>query len=39
MEIEELFGLSAHPLVVRAAMVLLPPAAVATWGDVGEDRG
>ena len=30
MEIEELFGLPAHPLVVHAAVVLLPLAAVAT---------
>jgi hypothetical protein len=30
MEIEELFGLPAHPLVVHAAVVLLPIAAVAT---------
>jgi hypothetical protein len=29
-EIEELFGLPAHPLVVHAAVVLLPLAAVAT---------
>ena len=30
MEIKELFGLPAHPLVVHAAVVLLPLAAVAT---------
>ena len=30
MEIEELFGLPAHPLVVHAAVVLLPLAAIAT---------
>ena len=30
MEINELFGLPAHPLVVHAAVVLLPLAAVAT---------
>lgn len=30
MEIEELFGLPAHPLVVHGAVVLLPLAAVAT---------
>jgi hypothetical protein len=30
VEIEELFGLPAHPLVVHAAVVLLPLAAVAT---------
>lgn len=30
MEIESLFGLPAHPLVVHAAVVLLPLAAVAT---------
>ena len=30
MEIEELFGLPAHPLVVHAAVVLLPLAAVVT---------
>ena len=30
MELEELFGLPAHPLVVHAAVVLLPLAAVAT---------
>lgn len=30
MEIEELFGLPAHPLVVHAAVVLLPLAALAT---------
>ncbi len=30
MEIEELFGLPAHPLVVHAAVVLLPLAAVLT---------
>jgi hypothetical protein len=30
LEIEELFGLPAHPLVVHAAVVLLPLAAVAT---------
>lgn len=30
MEIEELFGLPAHPLIVHAAVVLLPLAAVAT---------
>jgi predicted membrane protein DUF2231 len=30
LEIEELFGLPAHPLVVHAAVVLLPIAAVAT---------
>jgi hypothetical protein len=30
MEIEQLFGLPAHPLVVHAAVVLLPLAAVAT---------
>lgn len=30
MEIEELFGLPAHPLVVHAAVVLLPLAAVTT---------
>lgn len=30
MEIDELFGLPAHPLVVHAAVVLLPLAAVAT---------
>lgn len=30
MEVEELFGLPAHPLVVHAAVVLLPLAAVAT---------
>lgn len=30
MEIEELFGLPAHPLVVHAAVVLLPLAAMAT---------
>lgn len=31
MEIEELFGLPAHPLFVHAAVVLLPLAAVATF--------
>ena len=31
MEIEELFGLPAHPLVVHAAVVLLPLAALATF--------
>lgn len=30
MEIEELFGLPAHPLVVHAAVVLLPLAAITT---------
>lgn len=30
MEVEELFGLPAHPLVVHAAVVLLPLATVAT---------
>jgi hypothetical protein len=30
MEIEELFGLPAHPLVVHAAVVLLPLAALTT---------
>ncbi|MGH9084533.1 MAG: DUF2231 domain-containing protein [Acidimicrobiales bacterium] len=30
MEIAELFGLPAHPLVVHAAVVLLPLAAIAT---------
>lgn len=30
MEISELFGLPAHPLIVHAAVVLLPLAAVAT---------
>lgn len=30
MEIDELFGLPAHPLVVHAAVVLLPLAALAT---------
>jgi hypothetical protein len=30
VEIEELFGLPAHPLVVHAAVVLLPLAAIAT---------
>lgn len=30
MEIQELFGLPAHPLVVHAAVVLLPLAAMAT---------
>jgi hypothetical protein len=30
VEVEELFGLPAHPLVVHAAVVLLPLAAVAT---------
>ena len=30
MELEELFGLPAHPLVVHAAVVLLPLAAIAT---------
>lgn len=30
MEIEEVFGLPAHPLVVHAAVVLLPLAALAT---------
>jgi uncharacterized membrane protein len=30
MEIDELFGLPAHPLVVHAAVVLLPLAAVVT---------
>ncbi|MET0727085.1 MAG: DUF2231 domain-containing protein [Acidimicrobiales bacterium] len=30
MEIEELFGLPAHPLVVHAAVVLLPLAVLAT---------
>jgi hypothetical protein len=30
VELEELFGLPAHPLVVHAAVVLLPLAAVAT---------
>ena len=30
MEVEELFGLPAHPLVVHAAVVLLPLAAIAT---------
>jgi hypothetical protein len=30
MEIDELFGLPAHPLVVHAAVVLLPIAALAT---------
>jgi hypothetical protein len=30
MEIDELFGLPAHPLIVHAAVVLLPLAAVAT---------
>ena len=30
MEIEKLFGLPAHPLVVHAAVVLLPLAAIAT---------
>lgn len=30
MEIDELFGLPAHPLVVHAAVVLLPLAAVGT---------
>lgn len=30
MELEELFGLPAHPLVVHAAVVLVPLAAIAT---------
>lgn len=30
MELKELFGLPAHPLVVHAAVVLLPLAAIAT---------
>jgi uncharacterized membrane protein len=30
MEINELFGLPAHPLLVHAAVVLLPLAALAT---------
>jgi hypothetical protein len=30
VEIEELFGLPAHPLVVHAAVVLLPLAAITT---------
>lgn len=30
MEVSELFGLPAHPLVVHAAVVLLPLAAIAT---------
>lgn len=30
MEVEELFGLPAHPLIVHAAVVLLPLAAIAT---------
>lgn len=30
MEINELFGLPAHPLVVHAAVILLPIAAIAT---------
>ncbi len=30
MEINSLFGLPAHPLVVHAAVVLLPLAAIAT---------
>jgi hypothetical protein len=30
MELSELFGLPAHPLIVHAAVVLLPLAAVAT---------
>lgn len=32
MEIETLFGLPAHPLLVHAAVVLLPLAALATLG-------
>jgi hypothetical protein len=32
MEIDELFGLPAHPLLVHAAVVLLPLAATAAIG-------
>ena len=30
MEIDDLFGIPAHPLVVHAAVVLLPLAAIGT---------
>ena len=39
MEIEELFGLPAHPLVVHAAVVLLPLAAITTLVCAAVPRG
>jgi hypothetical protein len=39
MEIEELFGLPAHPLIVHAAVVLLPLAALLTLLSAAWPRG
>lgn len=38
MEVEELFGLPAHPLLVHAAVVLLPLAALATVASAAVPR-